>query len=231
MQWYTMMNAHNIVPTGTGRHVIVMQDDVVLAEDFDELLRRALLEAEEKGDDYLMSLYVANSMQVQINADGEIVPLMNRKGKLAVDPNWNVFNDKEGQEPRSRGSDPLLLETYIWGHQAVVYSASIADEYNAYFAKCERSMMRTLEAAKSGDEFSDEMPCIQVDDLFNKKFRAGRKKSTPFYTTHDSLVQHIGLSSAIQNIDGLENMLFHHNVELGTVSEDYGDDTNTLPSQ
>ena len=33
MQWYTMMNAHNIVPSGTGRHLIAMEDDVVLAEE------------------------------------------------------------------------------------------------------------------------------------------------------------------------------------------------------
>ena len=263
MQWYTMMNAHNIVPSGTGRHVIAMEDDVVLAEDFDELLRRALLEAEEKGDAYAMSLYVGNSKEEQVSADGEVTKLYfssDDSGEgLAFDPQWydvtgtppnpsrDPVEEKEFVEyhtkfglikmpvikrvskhtGRIRGSDPMLVEAYVWGHQAVVYSAGIADDFRAHFAKCERSMMRILEAAKYGDvHLIDEEPCIQVADFYNKNFVRNREKSTPFYTTRDSLVQHIGFSSAIQNIDGLGNMLFHHNVELGTVSEDYGDDTN-----
>ena len=264
MQWYTMMNAHNIVPSGTGRHVIAMEDDVVLAEDFDELLRRALLEAEEKGDAYAMSLYVGNSMEEQVSADGEVTELYveTRQGKRmeARDFKWSVIsqggsgqrgptpmwggptkyrwqrhmekvmNSSSGTDtgkPRNRGSKPMLVEAYIWGHQAVVYSTGLADDFRAHFAKCERSMMRILEAAKYGDvHLIDEEPCIQVADFYNKNFVRNREKSTPFYTTRDSLVQHIGFSSAIQNIDGLGNMLFHHNVELGTVSEDYGDDTN-----
>ena len=255
MQWYTMMNAHNIVPSGTGRHVIAMEDDVVLAEDFDELLRRALLEAEEKGNAYGMSLYVGNSKEEQVSADGKVTNLyVETRGRridasdykwsvvarggsawmLGSIPNWGgrmkyrrqrnmdeVTNSgRDGL--RKRGSLPMLVEMYVWGHQAVVYSAGIADDFRAHFAKCDRSMMRILEAAKAGDvHLIDEEPCIKVADFYNKIFMSSGNVYTPFYTTRDSLVQHIGFSSAIQNVDGKANQLFHHNVELGTVSEDY----------
>ena len=255
-----MMNAYNIVPSGTGRHVIAIQDDVLLAEDFDELLCRALLIANAQGKTYAMSLYLPNSPYVQYAKLGEATTLLTRKGGNAQDRRflfeetnehanvngsaspkpgkngrrkrkyrWQRHMEKKnngGKTVRSRvrGSEPLLVDTYVWGHQAVVYSSAILDDFRAYFARCERSMMRILEATKAGDvHLIDEQPCIEPDDIFNKSFMRKRNRTThtPFYTTRDSLVQHIGISSSIQNIDGKANQLFHYNVELGTVSEDY----------
>ena len=60
-QWYAMKNAlFDILPNAevaTERHVIVMEDDVVLAEDFDILVRNAIVEAEKRSGVFALSLY------------------------------------------------------------------------------------------------------------------------------------------------------------------------------
>ena len=261
-QWYTMKNALNIVSPDTKRHLIVMEDDVVLAEDFDALARAAILEAEANGGSFALSMYVGDSANMQISESGDVETLM-RWGRPAHDPKWKsmtqhktfmdavadrlsrayfligvvsnfprverfvsqlVEDQMTRTEPRERGARPLIVDQYVWGQQAVLYSADILHDYRAFYDTCENKMQTMLRHVKAGavDKITDE-PCIKVADVFNANFIASRGDLMPFYTTKDSLVQHIGFSSTIQNIDGMTNQKYHMNMALGTVSEDYDD--------
>ena len=254
-QWFTMKNALNMVPADSGRPLIIMEDDVVLAEDFDTLLRAAILEAEQHrpSGEYAMSLYVGNSQNTQVNDAGEIeaIRLDGKQPTGSIELRWQFQEQKSLQDDaiklgktgfagsvferfqakqaarkvRTRGDTPMIVDYYVWGHQAVVYNSPVHDDFRAFYTNCEQTMMKLLQKAKNGEPVSpdDEDPCIQVADWYNLSFISSRKPKTPFYTTRDSLVQHIGIRSSIQNVDGKENQLFHQNVELGTVSEDYTD--------
>lgn len=253
-QWYTMKNAINMPPPDSGRHLIVMEDDVVLAEDFDALLRASIVEAEAQGDVFALSMYIGNSQSMQVTEDGAVKPLVHESGHLAVDQRWeDVMYDVEGDDKkefwkvgwrasrkerrarrnlrtrkeRIRGSSPMLVNEYVWGQQAVMYSAGILPSMRAFFDSCERETSAFLKRAKRRDVDEERRQkkkiCIKPIDVFNADFMNSFEMHVPFYTTKDSLVQHIGISSTIQNIDGVANQKFHQNVELGTVSENYDD--------
>ena len=118
------------------------------------------------------------------------------------------------------------------GQQAVVYSASVLDAFYDFFEECERTMTTSLRLAskktksdESGVSASSDVPagdlCIEVSDNFNRRFVASMARTMSIFTTTDSLVQHIGKVSAIQMGNDAVNQLFHYNLELGIVSEDY----------
>ena len=260
-QWFTIRNALQMVPEGTGRHLIVMEDDVVLAEDFDELLRSAVAEAtlELRDDDFAISLYVGDSQTVQVTEDGtmkamhrmDIDEARRRRGK-STDPRWDALKMGPGpldiiideyDDARARGVPPILAEDYVWGHQAVLYSAGVIDDFRDSFRSCERDTVALMERIQAGKVTRSmytnpagpryfgvtlEKPCMQAADIYSPSFIQNRDEYTPFYTTKDSLVQHIGVSSTIQNTEsGKLNQLFHYNVELGNVSEDYDNDSTS----
>ena len=278
-QWYTMKNAiHIAAPDAARRHLIVMEDDIVLSEDFDELLRAAIVEAEATSDAFAISMYIGDSDSVQVSEDGELVRLLDQNGEAAsIDPRWKtltrsssvinwivdrlqyntyvinlvtrstlarmvasrIIDNRVHAAPRDRGSRPLLVDKYLWGQQAVLYSRGIVDDFRAYFEACEEETISTLRHATSktqsldgnddhdGRTHEQMQMCIKPIDIFNAEFMRHRSTYSPFYTTMDSLVQHIGLSSTIQRGDGRANKLFHYNVALGTVSEEY-DETDAM---
>ena len=127
-----------------------------------------------------------------------------------------------------RGTAPLIEAQYTMGHQAVLYSAAVIDNFRDFFAECASRMKNMLDVrlAKEDDQLAGDAAvrlCIEVSDNYNRRFVASKEKMT-FFTTRDSLVQHIGRASAIQMAQGKLNQLFHYNVELGDVSEDYDDE-------
>ena len=237
-QWFTMKNALNMVPADSGRPLIIMEDDVVLAEDFDTLLRAAILEAEHqhRSGNFALSLYRPSSDYAKISESGDATSL--RVGPHGTKPDAirkSYARTRRGQ----RGIVPLIERRYIMGQQAVVYSAHVLDAFRTFFAHCEHTIATTLRIMSekndgNGDGDGDgdasqagasavpgQTLCIEVTDNFNQRFVASMKNSMGFYTTMDSLVQHIGKLSAIQTGKGTVNQLFHYNVELGDVSEDY----------
>ena len=237
-QWFTMKNALNMVPADSGRPLIIMEDDVVLAEDFDTLLRAAILESEHqhRSGNFALSLYRPSSDYAKISESGDATSL--RVGPHGTKPDAirkSYARTRRGQ----RGIVPLIERRYIMGQQAVVYSAHVLDAFRTFFAHCEHTIATTLRIMSekndgNGDGDGDgdasqagasavpgQTLCIEVTDNFNQRFVASMKNSMGFYTTMDSLVQHIGKLSAIQTGKGTVNQLFHYNVELGDVSEDY----------
>ena len=252
-QWFTMKNALDILPLETStRHLIVMEDDVVLAEDFDTLFRSQVAEVIAKtGPEFALSLYIGDSQMMQVQEDGSVSKLLTSTGapwrdsrmkrvanaetikaRLAAFGMQRGTSKEEEEEEedvtrRTRGTAPLVVDIYAWGQQAVVYSSDILKDFRRFFCECETQAIsyatrRMDQTVQDDPDMLVPVPCVKIIDAYNKEFTlASRTRQIPFYTAKDSLVQHIGKASGIQNIDGLANQYYHYNVALGTVSEDY----------
>lgn len=223
-QWYAMKNAINdLLPNAevnTERYLIVVEDDVVFAEDFDELVRAAIVEAEQRSAIFAISLYDNDS-----SGDDSI----QRAATDASDNDIDGFEAFGESLSSPRGTAPLLIEGQFGGRQAVLYSGRILDTLRVFFDTCDHDTRADLidldflreEGASAHMSSQASAPCISpigffdayVDMMVNEMDETRMR----FFKMKDSLVQHIGSISAVPGV----HEIFLTNRKLGTVSEEY----------